>query len=269
MYSLKISELPTLFEFSEDLRDRVKHSVGNYISAFQKTDDPVYNQHIELKKFHIKKVCEEITGIGQVLGMNSRQLAFVEVIAWLHDISRFEQFETYRTFSDAESENHAEMSVRIIKKGKILEGVDQQQLHTIFQSILNHNIPKIPDNGPELIDFYSRLLRDADKLDIWRITTETNIFNKIRTESFPTTYIVPVELSECFRKNRIITLDKVNSFYDSILFRLSWIFDINFSFTLKIASERNIFSKLFSKLPSSEELNTIRDLINQYIRWNI
>jgi len=45
-----------------------------------------------------------------------RALAFAEVIAWLHDIGRFEQFDRYRTFADAESENHAQIALRVIEK---------------------------------------------------------------------------------------------------------------------------------------------------------
>jgi len=268
MYSFKLTELPALPECSVSFRDEVRQFFESYSSLYYK-DDPVYNQHIELKQVHINKVCEEITGMGVALGMNTEQLAFVEIIALLHDIGRFEQFERYRTFSDAESENHAKIALRIIDSKGLLKGIEPQIQKIILHTILNHNHPIVPDNESSLIDFYSRLLRDADKLDIWRIAIETYIFYKINTESLPDMYEVPDALFECFEQNRIITLEMVDSFYDSILFRLGWIFDINLTYTLKSANERNIFNKLMNKLPSSERLNKIFQIIDQYIRSNI
>jgi hypothetical protein len=224
---------------------------------------------MELKQSHTERVCAELTGIGKAIGMNERELAFAEVIGWLHDIGRFEQFNRFRTFADDESENHAETALRVIDREGLLEGFIPEMKKVVLQSILNHNRAKVPENEPCPIDFYSRLLRDADKLDVWQISINMNIFHKIKTETFPEVYDVPAHFIECFEQNQIITLDQVQSFYDSILFRVSWIFDLNFSFSLLTAHQRNIPGNLIKKIPVSEETRKIQQLIDQYIRKNI
>ena len=265
MFLKSISELPVLPQVSESFSQWISHFFTAYTASYYKKDDFTFNRHVELKQIHIKNVCAEIRGICNSLGMNKRQLAFAEIIARLHDIGRFEQFERYRTFSDADSENHSEMTLQIIEEYNLLKDLMPEMQQIILQAILNHNQPVVPDNEPPLIDFYSRLLRDADKLDIWRIVVGTNIFHSIHTEPLPDTYEVPDEMLECFKKNSIVTIDMVDSFYDIVLFRLSWVFDINFSYTLNSACERNVFGQLLAKLPSSEKLDKIVQIIGRYV----
>ena len=220
---------------------------------------------MELKQFHTSKVCREINDIGASLGMSRNALNFAEIIAWLHDIGRFEQYHRYGTFSDAESENHAETGVRVIGQLQLLHDLPADLQEIIFQAILNHNLPNVPENIPENVDFYSRLLRDADKIDIWRVALEINIFHTIRNEKLPDHYDVPEKLFDLFRQHSIITIDQLSSFYDSILFRVSWIYDINFPRTFEIIRERKILENLLKKLPSSDTLKEIGNLANSYL----
>jgi hypothetical protein len=256
---------PQKLSLPESFCAEIRDAFQKYASSFRRKVDVQYNKHMELKQFHTARVCEEINGIAKSLGFNSGQRAFVEVIAWLHDIGRFEQFDKYGTFADAESENHAEIAIRVIENKGFIDELDNHAREVIYRTILNHNIPRLPDDEPKTIDFYSRLLRDADKLDIWRIALEMNIFHTIRTGSMPTEYNIPEKLINCFNETTIITLDKVQSFYDSVLFRLSWIYDLNFRYTIKQVKKRKIADKLLAKLPPSEVLNSIANQVNLYM----
>ena len=264
--SIKKVSLPVI---DTTLLIKMRQVFDNYTLSFRSEDDALYNRHIELKRDHTLRVCNEILKLGIALGMNSDQLAFAEIIAILHDIGRFEQFDRYGTFADAESENHAEIGIRVIESSNMINDLEPENQQILIRAILNHNIPRVPDNELPFIDFYSRLLRDADKLDIWRIVIETNIFHKIKAEILPPSYKVPSELFECFKQNRIITIDKVNSFYDSILFRIGWVFDLNFAYSIRVILNREIITHLLNKLPQSEALLQIQKLVQQYIQSNI
>ncbi|MBN1597278.1 MAG: HD domain-containing protein [Bacteroidales bacterium] len=243
----------------KQIRDGFRH----YASGFHK-DDKVYNSHIQLKYFHTQKVCKEILYIGKALGMNNDQLNFAEAIAWLHDIGRFEQFHRYKTFADAESENHSEIAIRVIENLQILKDFNREKKEVVYRSILNHNIARIPDNEPEKIDFYSRLLRDADKLDIWRVAIEQNIFHTIKDEAQPDHYQVPKTILDSFRNNKILMLDQIRSFYDSLLFRISWIYDLNYPVTVEQMMKRNIVKLLLDKIPDFPEKDEISDIITKW-----
>jgi len=245
---------------------QIRSAFDSYVNGFRKSDDLGYNRHMELKQEHTYGVVREAMALGRSLGMSLEQLAFVEVLALLHDLGRFEQFHTYGTFADAESENHAQMAVRISKELELLQGISKAHSDIIYQSILNHNLPKVPDEAPPDVAFYSRLLRDADKLDIWRVTLEYNVFHTIKTEAFPDSYTVPSHLIACFEANQCIALGQIDSYYDSILYRLSWLFDLNFRHTIDQFVQRNITGELFKKLPVTTGLNPIVAAINQYVQ---
>jgi hypothetical protein len=249
--------------------EKIKHTFSKYTSSFRKKDDVTYNEHIHVKVKHTSLVCHEITEIGRSLGFGDNQIAFIEIIAWLHDIGRFEQYDIYRTFADTESENHAEIALRVIESLNVLKNYDEHSREVIYRSILNHNIPKIPSEEPEIIKFYSQILRDADKLDIWRVSIEMNIFHQIKTESLPDQYDIPVALSDAFAHDRIILLDQVQSFYDSILFRISWIYDLNFTYSLQQVIKRKIIEKLVAKLPPSSTLESISGNVHRYINQQL
>ena len=236
-----------------------------YAIPFLSHENEVCRQHIRLKYEHILHVCDEIQLLGRSFNMDPEELAFALSIALVHDIGRFEQFVKYGTYADAESESHALISVRIMDEIGISEKLAPEQIEVIRQSVLNHSKPAIPESATGQIRFYSGLLRDADKLDIWRVSFEYNIFHKLRNGEFPEKYQVPKELLECFSEGRIIRLGQVKSFYDSILFRLSWVYDLNFNLTLKEFNKRNISASLLDKLPDSPDLRVIQEHVDSYL----
>jgi len=243
----------------------IRNKFDEYAIPFLSNKDEVSHQHIRLKYEHILHVCDEIQLLGRSFNMNSEELAFAVSIALVHDIGRFEQFEKYGTYADAESENHSLISIMIMDETGISKKFSPEQLEVFHQSVLNHNKAAIPDSANGQVRFYSGLLRDADKLDIWRVSLEYNIFHKLRTGELPDNYIVPHELMTCFSEGKIIRLNQVQSFYDSILFRLSWLYDLNYSITLREFSKRRISARLLGKLPDSPDLRLIQEYVDNYL----
>lgn len=263
-------ELPEKFCSIEPERlQRIRAIYESYLLPFRRHNDPAYRDHILLKYEHIYRVCQEMEGISRYFNMNEKEQAFTQSIALLHDLGRFEQFDKYGTYADAESENHAAMAIRIIRQTGIVQEFTKSQFHILERTILNHNLPALDGSDETDVRFYSGLMRDSDKLDIWRVSLEYNIFHKLESADFPTEYKVSEELLACFRDQQIIPLKQVRSFYDSILFRLSWVYDLNFSYTLKEFSKREICAKILAKLPPSAELESIRGLVNDYIRESL
>jgi hypothetical protein len=259
-----ISKKEYFLEIGNEQRDLVKISFQQYCERFY-INDPLYDKFIELKRFHTFKVCENIIDIGRSLKMDKDQLNFAEVLALLHDIGRFEQYRKYRTFDDSVSENHAILGLRVIEEEKILNGFTSEQIEVLSQSILNHNKRSVPENEPAKIDFYSRLIRDADKLDIWRISIEMNITFKLQDEVLSDSYIVPKSFIQCFLDRQTIKMDQASSLYNNTLFKLSWIYDLNFTRSFELFRERNFGAKLLAKIPKSTEANNIAQIIEEYV----
>ncbi|MBN1949809.1 MAG: HD domain-containing protein [Bacteroidales bacterium] len=248
----------------KDKRQQVVAFFEDYAQSYLANPDPEYHEHIRLKYEHIHRVRDEISMLGKSLGMDEGQLAFADMLAVLHDIGRFEQFDKYRTFADAESENHSLIAWRIVEGSVIRKVFPDAQAEILRRAILNHNLPAVPESADEPERFYSCLIRDADKLDIWRVSLEYSIFHRIHKEEFPSGYQVPAALMRHFSEERIIKLTEVGSYYDSILFRVSWVYDLNFRHTYNQFAARRIAEQLLQKIPASNELNVIREQVERF-----
>jgi hypothetical protein len=252
------------FGISDGHISKIRQAFERYTQSFFNTDLQ-HNKHIDIKRFHTYKVCENIVDIAHSLQMDHEQLNFVELLALMHDIGRFEQYMKYQTFSDAESENHSVIGIKVMKQQNFLTFLTKEQTFVIFRAILNHNIKFVPTNEDPLIDFYSRLLRDADKLDIWRITIEMDIMFKIQELTLPKTYIVPPIFMSEFNNHRPLSIEHAHNIHDTTLFRLSWLFDLNFTRSFELMREREIADKLIKKVPGSDKLEHIKTLVNSYL----
>ncbi|MEA1928662.1 MAG: HD domain-containing protein, partial [Candidatus Auribacterota bacterium] len=142
-----------------------------YVRSFR-SEEREFQQNIEMKEKHTRRVCAEIRALGEELGLHTEDLQIAEVLALFHDIGRFEQYARYRTFVDRDSEDHAALGVKILKENGVLVGLDEPTRDLILRSISYHNRAALPREETEECLFFTKLLRDADKLDIWKVVTD-------------------------------------------------------------------------------------------------
>ena len=152
------------------LPKQLKVWFAGYVKRFY-SEDAQYNLNIKMKEEHARRVCSEIVDIGKSLELDKDILCLAEIAALFHDIGRFEQYTRYGTFVDGISEDHAALGVRIINKEGILDGFDSKKRSTILRTITYHNHAELPMNETGKCILLTKLLRDADKIDIWRIVT--------------------------------------------------------------------------------------------------
>jgi len=241
----------------------------NYVNTFN-DDSKELRQNIGIKREHTEKVIEEITNIGRELGLNDNELNLAEIIALFHDIGRFEQYNHYKTFSDQKSENHAELGIKILKEHNVLGGLDAGVQQLILCSIRYHNRPSLPINETDSCLFYSRLIRDADKLDIWRVVTDyyhrVNGRRNVALElELPDTHGFSKEVYDSLMKKQVVCMKYVKNINDIKLLQVGWIFDLNFKPAFERVKERRYLEMIRDVLPDSKEINGIFDVVNAYV----
>ncbi len=246
------------------LKDRFNALAGRYLS-----DDTVCNDHIELKREHTLKVCEEIKSLAVEIGFSQEKTMLAYIIALFHDMGRFEQFYRFRTFDDSCSLNHAALSVKILKSDGFMEDIPEAFHDLIFRTIINHNIPVFQVRDNDEVAMFTKLLRDADKLDIWRVITQDKLRQILEWKDQTEKYDVPDAIFQRFRDHQIVTLDLVRSVYDKRLLRIGWIFDINFNATFKRIKERQLLEKIFRLIPVSKEIIEIQSIVQGYMEQKI
>ncbi len=142
-----------------------------YCNSFS-TPVPEDQRNISVKQDHTRQVCLNALRIGRGLQMSSEDLLLAETIALLHDVGRFPQYAQYRTFDDSISVNHAVLGAKVLRERKVLEGLPKRDQDLIIRAIILHNVFSLPGEIDETTLLFTRLVRDADKVDIWRVFIE-------------------------------------------------------------------------------------------------
>ena len=239
---------------------------SDYITDFY-SSDPFVRENIELKIEHTKRVCENILLLAKAEKLGENESLLAETVALFHDLGRFEQFLKYKTFKDSESENHAVLGVKIL----ILSRLPPEESDIILKAVEYHNLMEIPEatsNFPELL-FYSRLIRDADKLDILRIICEDYEEDKCPNPALelylPDTPECSEAVIEDIMNNRMAKIKDVRNRNDVKLLRLSWVFDINFPETFSLLKETRYMEIIMYSLPKTEEIRKVIRHLEAYL----
>ena len=126
------------------------------------------NEHIAMKIGHSIRVMDISGEIAKDLNLKDEQIELAKMIGLLHDIARFEQWTRYKTFKDSKSIDHGDLGVEILKENDFIRKfVDEEKYDKIIlTAIKNHNKYKIEKNLTEEELMFSKIIRDADKLDI-------------------------------------------------------------------------------------------------------
>lgn len=227
---------------------------------------------LTLKKEHTLRVIENITHIAQSLGLDDNDINIAKASALLHDIGRFPQYVKYKTFNDANSVNHGLLSEEIIKESKILEDIKEEEREAIVTAVRFHNSFHIPNLPKERLLFL-KLLRDADKLDIWRIFAEyfSNPLQGLSSGAFlglPDTEGVSQQIILSLREKRLASLKDAMSINDFRLIQLSWVFDLNFRESFRILKEKGYLSLIVNikkDLSTMEAINSVFEYIEKRI----
>lgn len=239
----------------------MKHWFYQYVRTFEQTDG------ILLKEEHSYKVSEECQNLSNDLNLDFMGKHLAEIIGLLHDVGRFEQYSKYKTFSDERSIDHAKLGLKIIKRNNLLQFYNPKTKKLILDAIRYHNRPVLPAHDTI---FFSKLLRDADKLDILRVFINyyVNSDDSIGF-NFPDTPGISKHVHKSITNRMFVKTKKVKNLNDFKLFCAAWVFDINFKPTLKKILERNYIDFLFDSINSDESITECKNIIYQTIRQKL
>ncbi len=227
-----------------------------------------YKEAYKLKIRHSAKVSRICGEIGRSLNLNNEDLALAETIGLLHDIGRFEQFSRYHTFLDKKSENHAELGVKVLQEGQILNHLDNDIQEIIEKAISYHNRLKIPDEESPRVILFGKLIRDADKLDIFDLIStyyNGNGRNAVIELDLPDEPGYSTEMLSDLSKNKLVDMKKMRTLNDFKLLQLGWIYDLNFPITVKRIKERQYLEAIRKSLPASKEIDVVMVHLNDYL----
>lgn len=228
---------------------KAKEAFREYVKNFDPEDEK-----IKLKIAHIERVSQIAKRIAVQQNLSEEDMQLAELIGLLHDIGRFEQARVYHTFVDRDSINHGEYGVKVLfKDGLIRNFIETDEFDEIIKlSILNHNRAKIQDGLTEKQNLHARIIRDADKIDIFAILTvgdKKAIWEKADLSND----IITDEIYREFTQDMVIDYKNRETSADILVSHFAYVYDFNFKESLKIIKENGYLEKLYKRFTFKDE----------------
>lgn len=231
--------------------------------------------NIKLKVKHTYEVVRKSEYISKGLGLDEEDIELAKVVALLHDIGRFEQVKQTNDFIDSNSFDHADYGIKVLfENGMIRKFISVDKYDNIIKkAIYNHNKYKIEDGLEEKEVLHSKIIRDADKIDNFRVK-ETENFKNI----FPSLYnpktinyeSISSKVYNDFMKHKCIKLEDRKTQIDFWICVIAFIYDINFDISLKYIRDKNYIDILVDRIEyknsdTKEKMEAIRKCAKIYL----
>lgn len=248
--------------------DHLLDFFDRYAASFRSGDE-VYNRTMELKITHTHRVVAEIEALAAHLGLSAAMTETARIAALFHDIGRFSQYHTYGTFADFKSVNHARLGVEVIDNEHVLDVLDSTGKVLVRSAILAHNMASIPTDlqGDALL--IAKLLRDADKLDIYRVVIrryrgEDDNENVVGLFLDPHKAGSEAVYSAVMRRENA-RMSELQSLNDFKMLQMGWVFDLNFAHSLRSVHERGYITAIYETMSQDSYAADVYRLVMQYL----
>ena len=187
-----------------------------------------------------------------------------------HDVGRFPQYAKYKTFRDAVSVNHGVLGAETLVENAVMTRLPRDEQDVILHAVKYHNAFRIPAAQHRPDPVFLKIVRDADKLDIWRVFTEmfdmpSADWPSAATLDLPDTDSYTPDVLECVLGKRPVAHAKVRCVNDFKLIQLSWIFDLNFKTSFELLGQRNYMTLLAARLPRTDGVLKLQEMLQNFI----
>jgi hypothetical protein len=248
--------------------DELKRWFEAYSSSYIGSDDYV-NSHLQMKREHTWRTCGEILHLASEISLDGNETRIAEAVALLHDIGRFPQVASYRTFNDARSINHCALGIQVLRQEGVLESLDEKEKVWVETAVAHHGQISLPENLNGQALLFLKLIRDADKLDIFQIVIQR--YRSYQEDpggillELPDEPQVSPEVLEAILKGKPIDYGRMRTLNDFKLCQIGWVYDMNFPASLEKLQSGNILDEMFTFLPQTPEITEVRSKIRSYI----
>jgi hypothetical protein len=253
-----------------DSLDNFRRWFDSYTNRFL-GEDAYINSHVRMKQEHTGRTCKEILVLAEQLALDDQQKQIAEVVALFHDVGRFPQFAQYRTFNDNRSIDHSRLSVEVLRQEGVLDVLRREERQWVEAAIEHHGHRSLPPNLSGQALLFAKLIRDADKLDIYRIVIRLARQYRADPASFSDEFDLPDEprytadVFQAVLAGQLIDHAMMKTVNDKMLCKLSWVYDMNFAASLMRLREQGFLDQILSFLPVTPEVERLGEKIFAYV----
>lgn len=215
---------------------------------------------IRLKYFHTRRVAENCVRIARSLRLPECDVRLAWEMGMLHDIGRFEQVRRYHTFIDSESIDHAQFGADLLFGDGLIGrfGVEGDDYAIIEKAVRFHSCYRLPEDLQERELLFCQIVRDADKIDIFRANYETGldaIYN-VTPEELAMSPVTPA-VFDAFLERHAVLRSLKRTPVDHLIGHLSLAYELVYPESMRMLSEQGYAKKLLqfeSKNPQTQKI---------------
>ena len=254
---------------------RAKNAFKDFLEEYKDKSDLGF----ELKIVHTYHVAENAKKIAQELNLSKEDIELAELIGILHDIGRFEELKITKELNSVKFDHAGHGSKMLFEKGMIRKFIEDSQYDNIIKkAIENHSRLEIEENLDERTLLHSKIIRDADKIDNYRVKKDEKIeaifpkrVNKI--EDMEESKLSDKVYNTILDKKCVDIHDRVTPL-DFWVCILAFTFDLNFGVSYKIVKESDYVNVLIDRFEyknteTKNRMENIRKIINGFVDENI
>lgn len=251
--------------------NKAQEAFSEYLNNYDKNDSK-----IRLKIKHTYEVVNQSEYISKGLNLDEENIEIAKIIALLHDIGRFEQIKVTSDFIDTDKLDHADFGAKILFEDNLIHKFIETNKYDnlIKTAIINHNKLKIEDNLDKDVELHCKIIRDADKLDNFRVKEEEDF-----KDIFPNVYnpdtlyysTISEKVYSDFMNGKCINVNDRKTQLDYWFCVIAFIFDLNFDISKKYILDKNYINILIDRIQYKDEetkkqMEDIRKFANDYLK---
>lgn len=252
--------------------ERARATFEKYIEKRKSMDDI---DAFLLKRSHTYHVMKMSRFLAEKLNLSDEDIKLAELIGLLHDIGRFEELIMLKSFNNIKFD-HAAHGIKILFQDNLIrEFIEDDKYDLIIKkAIYNHNKLKIEDGLDQKALLHSKIIRDSDKLDNFRVKTvykPDEIFhNDVNSkDEFENSQISENVYDSMCNKNPVkLAYRKLPLDYYVVI--LGFIYDLYYRESYQIVKQNDYINRLidkfeYKKVETKARMENIRRLLTEYV----
>ena len=223
---------------------------------YVKDNYDINNPLITMKYIHTLMVVRIMSMLCQKMKLNEEDTKLALYIALFHDLGRFKEAIRQNEFNNLKFDHGAYSNKILFNDGFIKKfDINKEDYLIIKKAIYFHNKKDIGCNLSEREEFFCKLIRDADRIDIFRVLSfNKNLFEGVSSK----------ELLETFYNNGSINIKDLKTRGDRVLLRFGFVKLFSFPESFKVLDETRYFKKYVESIQVNEDVKELfLELVNE------
>ena len=251
--------------------EKAKLSLKKFLDKYDDKNELGFKLKVE----HTYHVVDKAKEIATKLNLSDEDVYLAQLIALLHDIGRFEEI-TYLKQFDSVGFDHASYGVKMLFEENLIKTFieDDSYDEIIKVAIENHSRLTIEEGLNERCLLHSKIIRDADKLDNFRVKIEENIEEifpgKVKNKDDMENSKISDKVYNAIKNEKCVDIHDRETLLDYWVCILAFAFDLNFKQSYEIVQNNNYIDNLIDRLTyndfdTKQRIEYIRNIINNFI----